>query len=161
LTVTENTDVLPDEQDFARIEGELFEKLERSHSRKARRHRLVIAASVVVLAGAGVAGVTQANGTAVNRAAYCYSAANTGSKSIQAQSAPDASNLTGAAQRARSAKLAVDTCGDAWNAGVLGSGTSIPPLQACIRNDQVVAVFPSSGAVAADAFCSNLGMSAP
>jgi hypothetical protein len=159
--MSEINHTLPDEQEFARMEGELFWRLERSHTRKLRRHRLVLAASVVALSAAGVAGVTQANSTAVNHAAYCYASASTGSKSIQAQFAPQANNLTGTAQRVRSAQLAVASCGVAWTTGVLGSGAGIPPLQACIRNDQVVAVFPKAGADSAAGFCENLGMSAP
>jgi hypothetical protein len=159
--MTEMNEVLPDEREFARMEGELFGRLERSHARRVRRHRLVVAASIVALSVAGVAGVTQANSTAVNRAGYCYSAADAGSTSVQVQFAPAAPNLTGSAQRARSAELAVASCGTAWSTGVLGSNTGIPPLQACIRNDQVVAVFPKRNAGSADAFCGSLGMSAP
>jgi hypothetical protein len=128
--------LLPDEKDFARMETDLFGRLERGHTRQVRRHRLVAAASIALLSVGGVAGVTQANNVVVNRAAYCYSAADTGSASVQSEFAPAAADLT-------------------------GSGSTVPPLQACIRNDQVVAVFPNRDATSADQFCENLGMSAP
>jgi hypothetical protein len=124
----------------------------------------VAAAAVVLLAGGGVAGVTEANQAVVSRAAYCYSGSDTKSQYVQGQysghgalsndsSSPDV--------RARVVALAVQSCAAVWTTGVLGAGTTAPPLQACVRNDQVIAVFPKNDATPAGEFCDDLGMSAP
>jgi hypothetical protein len=162
---------LPGEEDFARMEASLFVRLERSHTRQVRRHRLVAAASVVLLAGAGIASVTQANGLVVSNAAYCYAAASTSSRSVQVE-APDVhmggGKIAAAKSRAGSVIVAERHCLDAWEVGIFAasSGSSpqvitVPVLQSCIRNDLVVAVFPKDSGESADQFCNDLGMNAP
>jgi hypothetical protein len=161
MAITENT--LPDAEDFARMETELFGKLERSHTRQVRRHRLVAAAAVVLIAGAGVASVTQARPTAVSNAAYCYAAASTGSHFIDVE-APYSKVTTPKSLRT-SAAVAVRHCASTWHAGLVvpskPAPATIPKLQACVRNDQVIAVFPKKSSESADEFCTNLGMYAP
>jgi hypothetical protein len=155
--------LLPDEKEFARMEAELFGRLEHSHTRQVRRHRLVAAASIVLLATGGVAGVTEANHASVTSAAYCYSAANTNS-TVSVGYYGDAlrkDGLSGGTERTEAAALAVVSCQAIWTTGVLGAGATAPPLQACVRNDQVIAVFPKDDATPAGEFCDNLGMSAP
>jgi hypothetical protein len=156
--------LLPDEKEFARMEAELFGRLEHSHTRQVRRHRLVAVASIVLLASGGVAGVTEANQVAVARVAYCYSAANTNSRHAMAQyidahSQSDNSSISDAL--AMSAGLAVEGCDAIWSTGYFGSTATAPPLQACVRNDQVIAVFPKNDAATTAQFCDSLGMSAP
>jgi hypothetical protein len=156
--------LLPDEKEFARMEAELFGRLEHSHTRQVRRHRLVAVASIVLLAGGGVAGVTEANQSVVSRAAYCYAGADTNSQHSlgQISGAAALNNDTSAPDvRAKVAALAVQSCAAVWAIGLLGSTTTAPPLQACVRNDQVIAVFPKDGATTPAEFCDNLGMSAP
>jgi hypothetical protein len=155
--------LLPDEKEFARMEAELFGRLEHSHTRQVRRHRLVAAAAVVLLASGGVAGVTEANHVSVTSSAYCYSAANTNSTVSTGLyvAALSKDGMSGATERAKAAALAVVSCQATWSTGVLGAGTTAPPLQACVRNDQVIAVFPKNDATPAGEFCDNLGMSAP
>jgi hypothetical protein len=155
--------LLPDEKDFARMETELFGRLEHSHTRQVRRHRLVAVASIVLLASAGVAGVTESNQVSVSRAAYCYSAASTNSQQVLGQDidpvAPGSDSST-AGLRAKAVAQAMQSCAAVWSTGAFGS-TTAPPLRACVRNDQVIAVFPKNDATAAGEFCDNLGMSAP
>jgi hypothetical protein len=156
--------LLPDEKEFSRMEAELFGRLEHSHTRQVRRHRLVAAAAVVLLAGGGVAGVTEANQVAVSRVAYCYSAANTKSQQAMVQyidTHAHSGDFSDDDVRVMSAGLAVSGCSAIWATGVFGSTTMAPPLQACVRNDQVIAVFPKDGATPVGEFCDNLGMSAP
>jgi hypothetical protein len=155
--------LLPDEKEFARMEAELFGRLAHSHTRQVRRHRLVAAAAVVLLAGGGVAGVTESNQVSVTSAVYCYSAANTSSSVSTGQygGALGQDDLSGGTERAKAAALAVVSCQAIWTTGVLGAGATAPPLQACVRNDQVIAVFPKNDATPAGEFCDDLGMSAP
>ena len=156
--------LLPDEKEFARMEAELFGRLEHSHTRQVRRHRLVAAAAVVLLASGGVAGVTEANQSVVSSAAYCYAGSDTNSQHTQGEfSGDDAVNgdFSSPNVRAKAVALAVQSCAAAWSTGVLGAGTTAPPLQACVRNDQVIAVFPKNDATPAGEFCDDLGMSAP
>jgi hypothetical protein len=154
------------------MEASLFTRLERSHSRQVRRHRLVAAASVVVLAGAGVASVTQANTVVVSNAAYCYSADSSGARAVQVE-APDVhflkgGNIPGAKSRVHAANVALDQCNALWAGGFFapsgsasGQVITVPVLQSCIRNDLVVAVFPENSAATPDQFCNDLGMNAP
>jgi hypothetical protein len=155
--------VLPSDADFARMETELFGRLEHSHARKVRKHRLVAVASVLLLSTAGVAGVTEANGTVVNHAAYCYQSADTSSQYVQGQAVDmlEQSDGTGATSRQKQATLAEQSCGLAWSTGSIGNSATVPTLQACVRNDQVFAVFPKDNALSAVTFCTNLGLSAP
>jgi hypothetical protein len=150
------------------MEDELFGRLEHSHRRQVRRHRLVAAASIVLLAGGGVAAVNQANSVVVSNAAYCYVSASTGASSVQVE-APDiqlhGKSIAGATSLAGAAAIALEHCADAWKVGAVdpSSSTTYSPhqLQACVRNDQVIAVFPKTIGGSADDFCTNLGMSAP
>jgi hypothetical protein len=156
--------LLPDEKEFARMEAELFGRLEHSHTRQVRRHRLVAAAAVVLLAGGGVAGVTEANQPMVSRAAYCYAGPDTNSQELLGQYFDPrlhGGDSPSADLRAKAVEQALRSCGSIWESGLLGAGATAPPLQACVRNDQVIAVFPKNDATPAGEFCDNLGMSAP
>jgi hypothetical protein len=153
--------MLPSEEDFARIEANLFGKLERSHIRQVRRHRLVAAAAVIVVAGAGVAAATITDALTAQHLAYCYPAASTASTPVTVQ-APDAAPTSdGGSESAIPAALA--NCAAAWQTGALSpsSTPSSPTLRACVRNDQLIAVFPYAGDDAASAFCRSLGLTAP
>ena len=163
--------LLPDAAEFARMETELFSRLERSHTRQVRRHRLVAVGAVVLLAGGGVAGVTVANTTSQTHLAYCYSGADTSSRNIGVLAAIDEGEKGGsAATQTVAARIANATarCGAIWEAGMFSAPNSnpapntIPLLQPCIRNDQVIAIFPKVIAdETATLFCGDLGMSAP
>jgi hypothetical protein len=170
MAVTSHT--LPDEEDFARMEASLFTRLERSHTRQVRRHRLVAAASVVLLAGAGIASATQANGVVVSNAAYCYASDSSSARTVQVE-APDVhflkgGTIPGAKSRVHAAAVALDQCGALWDGGFFappgpasGQVITIPQLQACVRNDLVIAVLPKYSAESADGFCTDVGMNAP
>ncbi len=152
------------------MEDELFGRLERSHTRQVRRHRLVAAASIVLLAGGGVAAVQVANNTAVSYSAYCYATANADAQSTQVTLPVDEVKVDGSSLRhagvSAVVNLAVRHCLVLWQGGFFDAGstsgqTTDPKLQACVRNDQVIAVFPKAIGGSADDFCTNLGMSAP
>jgi hypothetical protein len=168
MAITEH--LLPDAEEFARMEEELFGRLERGHTRQVRRHRLVAAASIVLLASGGVAAVQVASNAAVSHSAYCYAAADTGSQSAQVALPVDQIKVDGNSLHhagvSEAANLAVQHCLVLWQGGFFATDPSsgsatVPKLQACIRNDQVIAVFPKTLGGSADAFCTNLGMSAP
>jgi hypothetical protein len=158
---------LPSDSDFARLEGELFSRIDRHHRRQVVRHRLVAAAIAVAIAGAGVAAGTIANPTQESKYAYCYGSANTTSQPVTTILSVHA-GLQGSnnSLKPSTAKLAraVMQCSTLWSSGVFGAGNSasVPRLQACLRDDLVIAVFPrkeSDGTAAR--FCENLGLSAP
>lgn len=163
--------VLPDEADFARMESDLFVRLEHAHARQVRRHRLGAVGVVVVLAGSSVAAATVASAPAQSNLAYCYSAAATGSTNTQVATADILGTMasrTGNADQSLRIANALARCGQAWQAGVFAAPSvhsvrhAIPTLQPCIRNDQVIAIFPrKTVTTSAAAFCDALGMSAP
>jgi hypothetical protein len=153
--------MLPSEEDFARIEAKLFGRLERSHTRQVRRHRFVAAAAVVAVAGAGLAAAAITDGLTAQHVAYCYSSASTAGTPVTVQ-APDAAPTSDGGS-ASAVPVALANCAAAWQSGALSpsSTPSSPTLQACVRNDQLIAVFPRTSAESLDAFCTGLGLTAP
>jgi hypothetical protein len=160
---------LPNSADFARLEGELFDRVTRRHRRQVRRHRLVAIAAVLVVAGAGVAAGTIASPTQQSKFAYCYNGDTTGARLAQL-TLPNNKNFDSkpgttatAAQVANAAAL----CKSAWRNGAFstssGSGPfPVPRLQVCLRDDLIVSVFRKANAAeSAETFCNNLGLSAP
>lgn len=150
---------LPSEADFARLEGELFARIDRKHRGQVLRHRLAAAAVVVAVAGAGIAAGTVANPTQERIFADCYASASTSSTMHQTAFAK---KQYAAHPSAESIASAVDQCGSLWSSGVFGAPTTTEKLQPCLGNNLVIAVFPRehpTGTVAR--FCENLGMSAP
>ena len=155
---------LPSAGDFARMEGELFTRLERSHTRRVRRHRLVAAAAaVLVVSGGSIAAGTVANPVAQSNLTSCYQGSDASSqvKSV----APISSQSTGGNQGpSDTARIddAVQACTLVWQSGGLGAKVEHPLLQACIQDNLLVAVFrKSDDSVSASEFCDDLGMSAP
>jgi hypothetical protein len=153
--------MLPSEEDFARIEANLFGKLERSHTRQVRRHRLVAAAAVIVVAASGVAAATITDALTAQHVAFCYSTASTAGTPVTVQ-APDAAPTSDGGS-ASAVPAALANCAAAWQSGVLSpsSTPSSPTLQACVRNDQLIAVFPKHTDASATAFCAGLGLLVP
>jgi hypothetical protein len=160
---------LPSAKDFARIETDLFARINVRYRRQVVRHRLVAVAAVLVLAGAGVAAGTAVNTTKQSQFAYCFDGSTTGARVAQlalpTNSTP-ALDTSAGATKAR-ADRALFICKAAWSGGVFSSSSSsgpfpVPRLQVCIRDDLSVAVFrkPDSN-VSADTFCDNLGLTAP
>jgi hypothetical protein len=149
---------LPSESDFARLEGELFARIDRKHRGQVLRHRLAAATIVVAVAGAGVAAGTVANPTQEHAFANCYASASTSSTMHQADFAlKDEYTRPTRTDEAR----AIAQCGSLWDAGVYGN-PSRPRLQACLADNLVISVFPRGNrSGSATAFCENLGMSAP
>jgi len=161
MAITPST--LPSEEDFAALEAKLFGRVERSHTRQVRRHRLVAAAAVVVVAGAGIAAATFPDHGTAQHVAFCYSAASTTSRYVTVQS-PDADVAAGAdSPTAASVPAATANCLAAWQVGAVGTSPAISDqnLQACVRNDQLIAIFPKNSADSAADFCGSLGLVAP
>jgi hypothetical protein len=160
---------LPSSTEFARIEGELFERIAIRYRRQALRHRLVAVAAVLVLGAAGVAAGTTVNTSQQGRFAYCYSGPTTNSRVAQlalTYESKAGSNPVAGATKARAAS-ALFICSAAWRGGVFNRSSSsgpfpAPKLQVCVRDDLIVSVFRKTNATeSADAFCDNLGLSAP
>lgn len=147
------------------MERELFGRLERGHTRQVRRHRLVAAASIVVLAAGGIAGVQIASVPAISHNAYCYASADAKARVVQA-SRPTENNEGESAAEIMSDRVAQANadCLLAWNAGIFGDSgkvITVPPLQTCVRNDQIIAVLPNTAGTEPAAFCTSVGMNAP
>ena len=160
------TSHLPTPAEFERLEGELFKRINVHHRRQVLRHRLVAAAAIVVLAGAGVAAGTVANPSQQRNLAYCYSGDSLSSQSAQnvLSNNFDPKSKPNARPSAAKVARAVALCDTVWEAGVFGSpATKAPKLQACLRDNLIVSVFPKkkNDSGSADDFCGNLGLSAP
>jgi hypothetical protein len=160
---------LPSSAEFERLEGELFARIGLSHRRQVLRHRLVAAAIVLTFAGAGVAAGTIANPSQQANLAYCYGGTTPGSPVTQGVLPsngvfqPRSGSKTSPARVARALAL----CEGSWKSGIFSKGNGNPPfpvprLQVCLRDDLIVSVFPKKNAQqSANAFCNNLGLSAP
>jgi hypothetical protein len=160
---------LPSIADFERLEGELFDRITVRHRRRVVRHRLVVAAAVVAIAGAGIAAGTVASPQQQGTAAYCYAGDSLNSQVAQSMLPNNASFALKHGSRPSAAQIAdiVSLCKGGWAGGIFSKSSStgpfaVPKLQACLRDDLVVAVFPKKArAVRADAFCNSLGLTAP
>jgi hypothetical protein len=147
------------------METELFQRITVRHRRQVLRHRLVAAAAIVFLAGAGVAAGTVANPSQQRNLAYCYSGDSLSSQSAQNMLSNNFDPKSKPSARPSAAKVAraVALCDTVWEAGVFGSAVTKPPkLQACLQDNLIVSVFPKKNDLeTADDFCGNLGLSAP
>jgi hypothetical protein len=156
---------LPSSSDFDRMENELFQRITVRHRRQVLRHRLVVAAAVVILGGAGVAAGTVANPSQQRDLAYCYSGDSLSSQSAQNMLSNNFDPKSEPDVRPSAAKVAraVALCGGVWEAGVFGPAVAKPPkLQACLQDNLIVAVFPKKdSSEPAEEFCGDLGLSAP
>jgi hypothetical protein len=160
---------LPSAADFARLEGELFDRVTVRHRRQVLRHRLVAIAAVLVVAGAGVAAGTIASPTQQSKFAYCYSGSDTGSAVAQV-GLPNNKNFDskpGTTATTAQVANAVLLCKGLWRSGVFNTSSqsgpvAVPKLQVCLRDDLIVSVFRKpKNSESAEAFCNNLGLGAP
>ncbi len=159
----------PSPSDFARIEGDLFERITVRHRRQVLRHRLVAVAAVLVVAGAGVAAGTIANPTQQSKFAYCYQGSTTNSRVAELGFPTNRGFAVkpGTAANPKQVANALFLCEGAWRNGIFDTTGAtgpfpVPRLQVCLRDDLIVSVFRKPNASqSADAFCSNLGLSAP
>ncbi len=160
---------LPGPDVFDRLEGELFGRIATRHRRQVLRHRLVAVAAVLVIAGAGVAAGTIANPTQQSKFAYCYQGSTTSSRVAQFGFPTNRGYATtpGSSVNPKQVANALFLCEGAWQNGIFdttgGTGPfAVPRLQVCLRDDLIVSVFRKpKAAESADAFCNNLGLSAP
>jgi hypothetical protein len=160
---------LPSTDDFARLEGELFARITKRHRRQVLRHRLVAAAAVLVIAGAGVAAGTIANPSQQVNLAYCYGGATPSSQVAQGMLPNNGAFRSKPGSKPSAARIAnaLALCEGAWKSGIFNKTSRpgpfpVPRLQVCLRDDLIVSVFPKkNGSESAEAFCSNLGLSAP
>ncbi|HWH25888.1 MAG TPA: hypothetical protein VNT53_04505 [Pseudolysinimonas sp.] len=147
-----------------RISQLLIDSLTR-YTRVQRTKRRVVAVTAgvaVIVAASGFAWVTLASQAQQTRSAYCYSASSTTSNYTQVgipdeTTGPDGTKpVSTAADRITNA---VEMCAAAWRAGVLGS-TTVPTLVACVRTDNVPAIFPKDESDQSNnaTFCNDLGL---
>jgi hypothetical protein len=160
---------LPNPDEFARLEGGLFDRIDLRHRRQVRRHRIVAAVAILVVAGAGVAAGTIASPAQQSKFAYCYSGSETSSHVVELglPNNKDFDSKPGTTATAAQVANAVSLCKSAWSSGVFNTSSQsgpfpVPKLQVCLRDDLIVSVFRKPKAtVSAEAFCNNLGLSAP
>ena len=160
---------LPSGADFERLEGELFARIGLRHRRQVLRHRLVAAAIVVTLAGAGVAAGTIANPSQQVNLAYCYGGTSPGSPVTQGVLPSNGIFTSRPGSRISPARVAraLALCEGSWKSGIFSTSGGnapfpVPRLQVCLRDDLIVSVFPKKNAQeSANAFCNSLGLSAP
>jgi hypothetical protein len=160
---------LPNAEEFARLEGELFDRIDVRHRRQVLRHRIAAAVAILVVAGAGVAAGTIASPVQQSKFAYCYSGATTGSRLAQftLPISKDFDSKPGTTATSTQIANAVGLCTSAWQIGAFNTSAKsgpfpVPKLQVCLRDDLIVSVFRKPKAtVSAEAFCNNLGLSAP
>lgn len=143
----------------ARIEQRLLSVASGTRQSHRRRNRAIAGgAALVLLAGTGAAAITIASQAAQDRSAHCYAAVDTSSLSTQVGIPDEAIGDDGTAVPIRAdsdrAAQALDLCGSVWRVGFFaadgvpvddGRQHEVPPLTACIRSDQVIAVFPGDG----------------
>jgi hypothetical protein len=160
---------LPTASDFARIEGELFARIEVRHRRQVLRHRLVAAAAVLVIAGAGVAAGTVASPVQQSKSAYCYSGDSPSSRLAQLTLpiSKDFDSKPGTIATAAQVDNALTLCKTVWRFGAFSRSSKsgpfpVPKLQVCLRDDLIVSIFRKPATPeSAEEFCGNLGLSAP
>jgi hypothetical protein len=159
---------LPDAADFAAIETRLFARIDTRYRRQVMRHRLIAVAAVLVVAGAGVAAGTIANPQQQGTFAYCYHGANASSRvaDLSVPSNEKFHSKAGTTATAAQVENALALCRSVWqdggfNKSAAGGPYPVPNLQVCLRDDLIISVFRKSNSESADAFCNNLGLSAP
>jgi hypothetical protein len=165
----ESQSELPTSAEFSRIESQLFDRIAKVHRRQVARHRLVAAAAILVLAGAGVAAGTVANPTQQSKFANCYEGGNTNSRLAQVAFPTNRGFVTKHETRPSAAQIsnALFLCKSLWSGGGFNPGSSsgpfaVPALQVCLQDNLVVSIFRKTDTTEnADAFCGRLGMSAP
>jgi hypothetical protein len=160
---------LPSAAEFAHIESQLFDRIANLHRRQVVRHRLVAAAAVLVVAGAGIAAGTVANPTQQSKFANCYEGDNTNSQLAQVAFPTNRGYVSKHETRPSAAQIsnALFLCKSVWSGGGFSSGSdsgrfAVPALQVCLQDNLVVSIFrKTETGEGADAFCGRLGMSAP
>ena len=167
------------------MERRLFESISAS-DKKSTLHRRLLAgsAAVLLIGGSAAAWATQTVPTTVSATearpvtAYCYATASTSSHYQQVDVSAASQGATGRPRQQKSSfdpsALATQRCASLWTDGALGqeqngavadtgSKDPEPSLQACVRRDQAIAVFPRApgNQTPAKEFCVGFGMAAP
>jgi hypothetical protein len=159
---------VPSSEEFEALERRLFTSIDRRQRRRALGHRLALSAAVVAIAGASIAAGTVVTPRQEAGVAYCYAGSSTTSQRAEV-ALPDAKVHIVQGQRPSASHVAdaVRQCGSVWRVGVFSTSTKsgtfpVPRLQACVRDDLALAVFPKLGSQATpSAFCSKLALTAP
>ena len=160
---------LPDSDDFARLEDDLFERIAVRYRHQVLRHRLVAVAAVLVVAGAGAAAGTIASPNRQSNLAYCYGGPSASSQVAQALLPSNGAFRLVAGSKPSAARIAraLQLCEGSWQSGLFSKSSvsgpfRVPRLQVCLRDDLIVSVFPKKDATeSAKTFCERLGQSAP
>ena len=159
----------PSADDFIRLEDQLFHRISARHRRQILRHRLVVAAAMLAIAGAGVAAGTIANPSQQSMFANCYQGSTTNSRLAQVAFPTNRGYATTPATSASPQQIsnALFLCRTLWRDGAF-SGSSkpgpfpVPKLQVCLRDDLIISVFRKTNtSESPDAVCDRLGLSAP
>lgn len=170
---------MPTDDDFARMESRLFTTIAVSEKKKVTQRRVIAGAGALLIVAGGLT-TWQLSETEPKRPeiAYCYQVASATSQHIQVQkaAAPSATHTAPGTPLAplTASQLALGECASLWANGTLSaattasssggaipaSGEQLPSLEACLLNEQVIAVFPrlTSDTSSATDFCSNLGL---
>jgi hypothetical protein len=162
------TEDVPSSEEFESLERRLFTSIDRRQKGRVLRHRLVLSAAVVAIAGASIAAGTVVTPRQEAGVAYCYAGNSTTSQRAEV-ALPDAKVHIVQGQRPSASHVtaAVRQCGSVWRLGVFSQSSKsgsfpVPRLQACVRDDLAIAVFPKHGSQASpSAFCSKLALTAP
>jgi hypothetical protein len=154
---------LPSPAEFAALETDLFDRIAVRYRRQVLRRRLAATAVVLAVAGGGIAAGTVANTRQQRDLATCYSADSLSSRSAQDLISNGVDPAPGHRPSTARVESAVAMCVTLWKSGVFGTPSSTQPiLQACLQDNLVIAVFPrKAGSPGAEAFCNNLGLTAP
>lgn len=154
-----------------RMTERLQKRIAQGARARTRRNRAFLATGAILVAGAAtIAAVVLATPTERARSVYCYQGQSLGSPYVEGgrpdQITAPGSHPTEAPSTSTGSKAlsAIDSCDAAWQAGLLPINlgpewSKVPVWTACVRGDQVVAVFPrSAGGATDEEFCDELGL---
>lgn len=183
------SELLPNPDDFARMEQRLFAAIDASEKTHTRRKRLLTGGAALLLISGTVITWAMLPTPGVHQySAYCYTAANTSSHHLQIEDLPEA--LVPGTQSAKQngptdpATNALEQCASAWRTGAIEQGFTdssrgnkldsataakggqkdpVPELQICVIDDHAFAVFPRAQGDQAPAqqFCAMVGLEPP
>ncbi|HEU5222196.1 MAG TPA: hypothetical protein VFU07_00755 [Candidatus Lumbricidophila sp.] len=153
-----DTPTWPTQRDLVRVHHRTTQRIHAETKRRAHVVTASVAGAILVSIGATAGAIVViANQDAIKHSTYCYSADSTASASVQA-----VNNNT------LSAAHATEVCALFWINGSLTWGEShqpdpavnhaVPALEACLRPDEIIGVFPRQDNQASAGYCEHLGL---